>query len=277
MPSTPNPVRNTARLLVIITSSGLVRCALASAMEIDARTVYLIRHAESRYNAGVKGLSLSALVRERDHGLSERGVEQCQELRSKLESRLKVKDADAAAITAADALSSPLRRALQTAYLGLGKQRLVVLPEGREHCAVPVFARDSVGTPRSSIQRELRRELGGADVDVDVSKIECEQWWTVAEPSASIRNRVRGLLLDLHNRAYTQPIVYVGHSRIIRELFRQYGAPHPDFQVRIVENCAVIKLNVAIAPTEGGIDDPVVQDATFLFDTSFRDRYFGEP
>lgn len=277
MSATCRSVQRTARILVIITSSSVARCALGSIMEIEARTVYLIRHAESRYNAGVKGLSISALVRERDHGLSERGFEQCRELRSKLESRLAVKDADAAAIIAADALSSPLRRALQTAYLGLGKQRLVVLPEGREHCAVPVFARDSVGTPRSSIQRELRRELGGADVDVDVSRIDTEQWWTVAEPSASIRNRLRGLLLDLHNRAYAQPIVYVGHSRIIRELFRQYGAPHPDFQMRIVENCAVIKLNIAITPTEGGIDDPVVQDASFLFDTSFRDRYFGEP
>lgn len=239
-----------------------------------ARTVYLIRHAESRYNAGVKSYSLRALLRETDHGLSPRGVEQCRELRQTLEARLAAKDKDAAAIAAAEALASPLRRALQTAHLALGATQLVALPEGREHCAMPVFARDSVGTPRSTIESALRRELGGSpDLIVDVGRIQEEEWWTVGEVSEAIEARLRGLLVALHDRAQARPAVFVGHSRAIREIFRLFGAPHPDFQRRIVENCAVLKLYVALEAA----DAPVVLDASFVFDSNFRDRYIGEP
>lgn len=250
----------------------------------NGRTVYLIRHGESRYNAGVKQRSLLALVGEKDHGLSQRGVEQCLALRARIQERLAVGDEDALAISgAAEALSSPLRRALQTAHLALGSSRLVALADGREHCAFPVLSRDSVGTRRSLLEDELKKEL--PQVSVDVSSIDKEVWWTVAERSQSVQQRLNRLLLDLHQRAEEQPAVFVGHSRAIREIFRQFAPDpdgydeqqrqqHHDFKTRIVENCAVVKLKVGRSHDD---DSPVVLDARFVFDSSFRERYLGEP
>ncbi|KAJ8609839.1 hypothetical protein CTAYLR_008126 [Chrysophaeum taylorii] len=231
------------------------------------RTVYLIRHAESRYNAGAKAYSLAALLRECDHGLSSRGLEQCLALRSSIERWRASRDRDAVAIAKAEPLASPLRRALQTAHLALGASRVVALPDGREPCAAPVFARDSVGTARSLIEAELRREVGSR-VDVDTRAIDLEEWWTVAESTASVDRRLRRLLLDLHARAAAAPCVYVGHSRAIREIFRRFAQEpdYADFHANLVANCAVLKLRVGVAHN----DDPVILGANFLFGTTFQ-------
>jgi len=169
-------------------------------------------------------------------------------------------------------LSSPLKRALATAALVRGCTSLVALPEGREHCVAPLFARDSEGTPRDAIARSLSAELG-SECRVDVSKIAQERWWSVAETSGSVRRRVAALLRELYCRCEHRPAVFVGHSRVLRDMFKEH---HVDSGVRVgdrlVANCAVLR--VCLGPRgdndSDGDDDCAILSAEFLFGTGFK-------
>jgi len=243
------------------------------------RVVYVVRHAESRYNAGVRAWSLRALMQERDHGLTPRGRAQCAALRGTLETAASAGDADAAAMAAAQRLSSPLRRALATAALAIPTADcpngtvITALPDAREQCLAPLFARDSEGTPKSHIadafQAELARaqfseetsSLGAKDEEasvvapptdhecfsLDLDAIEAEEWWEVAESDAAVARRVGSLLVELYRRAERGAPVFVGHSRAIRHMFRAAAsAPgvvvDPAFSAARLANCAVVKV-----------------------------------
>lgn len=240
----------------------------------------MVRHAESRYNAAVRTLSLSAMVGERDHGLSKAGQEQCAALRQRLEAAARQGDEDACAILNAEAwLSSPLKRALATAALVGGTSLLVALPEGREHCFGPLFARDSEGTPRDAIARCLSAELG-AECHVDVSKIADERWWSVAETSGSVRRRVGELLRELYCRCEHRPAVFVGHSRVLRDMFKDFSSSTrfrsscptcPLLGDRLVANCAVLKVCLVVGNNDEEDDCGArILSAEFLFGTGFR-------
>jgi len=149
----------------------------------DLVVLYLVRHAESWYNAAKSAWSLRRLLGEVDHGLSPKGAEQCARLRGAVIEACSRGDPDALAIAGRRAtLASPLTRALLTAHLGLplgaGEEEggleggrggggggrasphvLIALAEAREQCMMPVFARDSVGVPRDQIETRVRAEL----------------------------------------------------------------------------------------------------------------------
>ena len=270
------------------------------------RTVYLIRHAESRYNEAKKAWNLRGLVGERDHSLSSTGVAQCARLRSALQTAAASGDSDAIAILSPKkTLSSPLCRAILTAHLALphsgsASPEIVAIPQAREQCMMPVFARDSVGTPRDAINANVASELSAANDSiemylaanedagsvhhlmkapvVDLSKIEEEAWWRVGETGASTSDRLQELLAFLFNK--TQgiemtghgAIVLVAHSRIIRSLFRMFSN-ESQFSEKLVENCAVIRLALSSRTQLNKADDIAgvhITSAEFLFNSGFR-------
>jgi phosphohistidine phosphatase SixA len=123
--------------------------ALTVAADASGRTVYLIRHAESRYNEAKKEWNLKGLVGERDHPLSDTGIAQCARLHLTLQTAAASGDENAQAIISREkTLSSPLCRAILT---GQAPPHVVAIAQAREHCMMPVFARDSIGTPRDAI------------------------------------------------------------------------------------------------------------------------------
>ena len=160
-----------------------------AALSHDERVVYVVRHAESRYNDAKRRWGLVGLVGETDHGLSTAGVEQCAVLRSAITTAAARGDADGEAIMARGAtLSSPLTRAILTAHLALPLRSnsdssgsggsgggggdsaaeavahaCVALADAREHCLMPLFARDSVGTHREGIGVRVAEELAALD------------------------------------------------------------------------------------------------------------------
>jgi len=278
--------------------------AAAGAME---RTIYLIRHAESRYNEAKKAWNLRGLVGERDHSLSSTGFVQCARLRSALQCAAASGDADAIAILSRKkTLSSPLCRALLTAHFALphsdqASPEIVAISQAREQCMMPVFARDSVGTPRDEINAKVASELSalnhskekystaGEDTAsaphltkapvVDVSKIEEETWWRVGETGESTSNRLQELLEFLYNEAEGSGtsgyggIILVAHSRIIRSLFRLFSN-ESQFSEKLVENCAVIRLALSshteLDNTADGRTSVHIRNAEFLFNSGFR-------
>jgi broad specificity phosphatase PhoE len=150
----------------------------AAAAASGRRTIYLVRHSESRYNDALKSRSLKRLIGERDHGLSEAGYLQCARLSDAVAAAAAAGDADALAIVRRDVTySSPLTRAILTAHLSLPRSgastdntrssrdgrtaghTVVALPDAREQCMVRVFARDSEGTAREHIQANVDAEL----------------------------------------------------------------------------------------------------------------------
>lgn len=209
------------------------------------KTIYIVRHAESRYNDSKKKWSIKGLVGERDHGLSAAGVEQCFELRETLVKAAESGDADAEAIMSRDVTySSPLSRALLTAHLALPRtsqepHTMVALPEAREHCLVPLLARDSEGTPRDAIEANVNAEIAKVAAsasdstravaetpfNVDLSRIHEPQWWIVGEKSSVVKARLAALLRQLYERATSEKecVVLVAHSLMIRTLLLEYG------------------------------------------------------
>uniref|UniRef100_A0A6V2CYU4 Uncharacterized protein n=1 Tax=Ditylum brightwellii TaxID=49249 RepID=A0A6V2CYU4_9STRA len=86
--------------------------------------VYVVRHAESRYNEAKKKHDLVSWIGETDHGLSEKGVRQCINLNSTIRSAAASGCNDAKLILSRElTLSSPFSRAILTAHLALPLNR----------------------------------------------------------------------------------------------------------------------------------------------------------
>mmetsp|Transcript_49264 Transcript_49264/g.130494 ORF Transcript_49264/g.130494 Transcript_49264/m.130494 type:complete len:260 (-) Transcript_49264:250-1029(-) len=255
---------------------------LGSSKDQNVRYVYLVRHAESRYNVGVRNRNVWVMVKEKDHGLSPEGVEQCRQLSERITQAAADGDTHATAILGrSETLSSPLCRAVVTGHLALprtGSRHLVtLLPDGREQCMMAVFARDSEGTPRSKIESRVLEELGELGVtsdtlDLSLEQMPTEKWWVVHEDDASMRARADRLLRDLYSESERKTTIFVGHSRSVRHLFRSFGGEFKasqlgaQFATTAIQNCAVLLVSLA----RGSEDEtPSIVGAEFLFGTTF--------
>ncbi|KAJ1617418.1 histidine phosphatase superfamily, partial [Pavlovales sp. CCMP2436] len=245
----------------------------AAAGPPPTRTVYLVRHAESRWNAAWRRLNVAAMLRETDHGLTVVGVDQAGTLAGVLLAEPIALGSPGAIIT-----SSPLCRALQTAAValcaaGARGSALVVLPDARESGGRLGFGRDSAGTPTDEVERNLAAELRGTGADaaatalrrgeltLDLSRLRHTQhWWLPLETAAEKRARLRRLLDELFRLTAagedgTSPrVVVVSHSYVLRDLLRDHvdeGAPFAASELRAalarrtVPNCAVFALDLA--------------------------------
>jgi len=254
----------------------------------DARTVYIVRHAESRMNVAMETWSLYGMVSERDHGLSAHGVQQCEDLRAKIEQARDLGDADAVAIASRTCtLSSPLCRAVVTGHLALPSVAgpAVVLPDGAERCFVRFFSRDSVGTRRSALAAKVSEELrllGAARPapEVDVSAVSEEKWYVIGESAESASERMKSLLRELFARAAGPgSAVFVGHSCVLRQLFEEncsaeFAATETGsgLKTKHLQNCAVLRVSLARESADGEGGEAVrVVDAAFVFGTGLKD------
>jgi len=253
------------------------------------RTVYIVRHAESRYNAAVKSLSLYKIMRENDHGISLSGVDQCHALATAILNAKESKDTDAIELcNRISTLSSPLCRAIETAILALPRVDgpIKLIPEGREiiHKGFSYVMRDSMGSQRSEIKSNLKRELSikikKSDKNIripelDFSGLEGEVWWTSSETNASFKERIKRLLLQLYEIS-VQPnaTVFIAHSRIIRCLFQECASKKLSetdlgikLQERFIQNCGILRIKLKLLEEK----EIVIEDADFLFGTGFKD------
>jgi len=93
------------------------------------RLVFLVRHAESRWNRAKAELGVLSMLCENDHGLSEKGLAQAQTLRSLLkEARISLDSASSdqqedpwlrRLLKPGVVYASPFTRAIETAVIGL--------------------------------------------------------------------------------------------------------------------------------------------------------------
>lgn len=254
----------------------------------EQRTVYLVRHAESRYNAAVKSLNLYRIINGNDHAITLSGLDQCRELETAILNAKESNDEDAMNICNREiTLSSPLCRSIETAILALPKVDgpVKLIPEGREiiHKGYSYVMRDSVGSQRSEIKSNLKKELSMKKCDhqnipeLDVSDLEGEVWWTLGESNESFKERIKRLLFKLYEiSAQESATVFVGHSRVIRCFFQQCASKKLsetdigiNLQERFIQNCGVLRIKLKVLEEKG----IVIEDADFLFGTGFKDSY----
>ena len=203
------------------------------------RTIYLVRHGESRFNVAIRRINLYHMMRETDHGLSQRGAAQCRALRRAIARAADSADADALALSDARriTLSSPLCRAVLTAHLALPAAEatsISCVPSAREHCMLPWLSRDSEGTLAPRILQHVVSELeslrtGDAPMpsppQLDLSRVGEGSWWKVAEPGAAVTARLGDMLREVAEIADAATdkaaageappkVVLVGHSQV---------------------------------------------------------------
>ena len=160
---------------------------------------------------------------------------------------------------------------------------------------MPMFARDSVGTPRDEISERIASEFrliaGGADaaaaagwsnllqleaVALDVSRMAQQKWWHVGENGRLVLHRLGMLTRMLYQESASggRPVVLVAHSRIIRTLFQlhtsdEHSARLSKFSTNLVSNCAIIRVTLRGAE-EGSGEPPCIVDASLLFGAGFQ-------
>jgi len=219
--------------------------------------VFFVRHAQSRWNKAQEELALLNLVRENDHGLSEEGREQAEELRERIaRARARVEDCHEREarwhrrLLAPNAVfSSPFTRTVCTAAIGLRDllpegRHLVLLREAREQKniggadstgiavgdAIPVRVREDMEQIYQECP-EPNRERALSELDaIEMDWRGCEdEWWgaytgdpadLIDERIAELVERLRETRGDLPGGGGTSYVV--GHSLFFRTLFRTF-------------------------------------------------------
>ena len=205
------------------------------------KTIFFVRHGESKWNAAKRGHNVYKMVREHDHPLNETGYRQALSLQTALRNALAASSAasssngsggnNGAGASAAQLMAgaeaywaSPLTRALQTAIVGLSP----ILSQPGKTLELKLNARekknfgglDSIGRvcgaqcyPRALAElRALDANDGGptaselmdlSRLQVDPTEVE-EEWWNEgAEDSESLTSR-----LDVRRERASNPAVF---------------------------------------------------------------------
>ncbi|KAH8165775.1 hypothetical protein CIB48_g2472 [Xylaria polymorpha] len=175
-------------------------------------TINIVRHAESRHNVEVRGDEI------RDPSLTVKGMDQAKALGNTFPYAYHVQHI----------ISSPMRRAVQTALLAFGPlvkhcdMKVVLIPELQESSARP----SDIGSP----PQELREEFGEV-IDTEF----LADGWFLKDASASyggrdqkkVAERARQARLYIRSIAKTlrddDHILVVAHSGFVKHLIQ--GAP----------------------------------------------------
>ena len=254
-------------------------CAPAKASG-TTKTVFFIRHGESRWNSAQRNKNVLQLVARRDHPLTATGYAQVIALAAAVgaasgagaplstEQTSAVSNLPAlAAIGEAQVVwASPLTRALQTALVGLaplltrdGGPQLLLKPVVRER--KKLFGKDTLGVARGvacgeRALGELRR-LGMTDADADAvrgvlarsdASETSARWWTrTRERRVDVERRADALLAALKASPH-ETIVVVGHSLLLRVVFQRCqcaAPPAASLQTSKLPNCGVACCTIA--------------------------------
>lgn len=259
-----------------------------------SRTLFVIRHAESRWNSG----NVVAKLAQIDHGLTPRGVAQARALSSAMrDARRPRADLEASFLAASSFVASPMKRAVQTALLSLSAHPriadagLTLLPVLREvrgtlgsrdccttsrgACIKDTALADLLATSSSSDQDSQQATSGDSEasntaassIDVDATRAS-DVWWSRSpESNGDARKRIGDFLLDL-NCMEQRTCIAVTHSNFLRHLFRAHCSREHcrSFRTRKVANCAVVAIALDFSQPQGSL----IEDAQFIFGSGFR-------
>ncbi|CAE7852190.1 unnamed protein product [Symbiodinium sp. KB8] len=262
--------------------------------------VFFVRHGQSRWNAAQANLSPLGMVWENDHGLSEDGRLEAEELRQKLmDAKARVMNPQATWMTRIfdpDVIcSSPFTRCLETACIAfkdfIPKSGLEIFREAREHKKLGGF--DSTGVAcGKDIPERVRAELEAVyqaspdserteavlkefdTIHIDTSTVE-DEWWggMLGESYADIDENQQALMRRLRSMRGSvagggAATVLVGHSYCIRSIFDAYlpSSATPDassLRSKALPCCGVV--GARIVWTDAGL--PVIREAVPLLAT----------
>lgn len=255
------------------------------------KTVYLVRHGESVWNAAQADKNVVAMLSEVDHPLNETGRRQAEGLAA----HLVAGGGDAAEVMKAQlVVCSPLTRAIQTCLVALGPllasgaHRVQLNPNAREKRnfggkdSSGKHIGEAISVAMEQAMRELFPEAEAKAEELLRPRLDLElvqtQWWLGSKEDGShVVERTAELLSQLRY-CEAQSIVLVGHSHYFRELFRQFMPdavamsaaqnPYGDaLRQKKLSNCgiAAVEMDWAAEP-----DRPVAK-VRLLFDTALVD------
>ena len=189
-----------------------------------------------------------------DHGLTKLGVTQCAELQRHVAATPRT-EAERAFLAAQKVFSSPSRRTVQTALLGLKghpaltEGSVVLRADLRE--VRTAHGRDNIA--RASGVAIRTQAVAGLEKDeypaVDADGVHHKWWASAAENEATVRRRVDRELAQLCLRS-DAALIFNSHSKFIRCMFR---AELPDcaFARGKIANCGVVAVDVSIDKPPG--------------------------
>eukprot|EP00397_Hematodinium_sp_SG-2012_P010649 GEMP01010770.1.p1 GENE.GEMP01010770.1~~GEMP01010770.1.p1 ORF type:complete len:572 (+),score=116.17 GEMP01010770.1:398-2113(+) len=182
------------------------------------KKVYIIRHAESRWNEAQCNNWWDKALSEIDHGVSTTGVEQSLALREAL--------SKVVPNNSLIALVSPHRRTMQTALIATRTLRIHLDPRMREFTSGPDGHANTVGQQIFNRAEEELHKMGVKKISnaiIDDSAVQ-ESWWSHRfETTKKVDMRIKDFLRDLQYLPEEQ-IIIVGHSRWFKRMFNiMYG------------------------------------------------------
>jgi broad specificity phosphatase PhoE len=247
------------------------------------KKVFLVRHGESLWNKAQKEKKVSQLLEQVDHPLSDRGIQQCHQLASRIDARKDIvqhlKTNEAELMNAQICLSSPLTRAIQTALVGLHPilkhlSHLRLCANAREKHNLGGF--DTTGTAKGEAEIVHRvhsalREGGAQDADIDrylaipLDSTEADnRWWNDSRESQSaVKERLQEFIGQMRF-CREERIIVVGHSHFFRALIKQglsssaiiEGATRHDVQNKKLMNCGIAAITLDFRK---GADQPITE------------------
>lgn len=232
------------------------RAKPAPQRQAGERYVFFVRHAESRWNAaqaaGVTGLY--DMFCEGDHGLSEKGRVQAEELnRSFIEARNVISNSKRSSwssiwlqrlIQAETILSSPYVRAIETAVIGLQdirsiNRKVIVTRDAREMRSSMLAVDCSSSAVGDQIKTRLSEDLEwiyaqagkneqgkaltmGLSEQLDISDVQEEWCPALAESVVDLDSRHAALLQRIESCSEGSSCIVVGHSYYFKRFFATY-------------------------------------------------------
>lgn len=284
----------------------LVYCGLRPVENIK-KTIFLIRHGESKWNISQSEKNLKGMVQQYDHELTETGLQQAISFQQRWKSTSTSSDErvieDYQLFVRAKAIySSPLTRATQTAVLTCEGHDAFQPPDGkltllsslREVKNFGSF--DSVGRYSgdkisSHVREMLHRDLGEEKClevvrPVIDSNDAQEEWWTALEIQES-KGDVNLRLKELWNylryssgekQEDASAVILVGHSHFFRQMMREYLSAEyrekepewtTDLDEKKLDNAACLRITVVWTYSEETLElpAPVIESAKLVFDS----------
>lgn len=259
---------------------------------------YVIRHGESVWNESQSGKNIKGMVKQYDHELTMKGIEQAQAFNEKWNSYKTSKSSEntkelKAFLSASAIFASPLTRATQTALLtcqghpALRNSPLLLLRNLREIKNFGSF--DTVGEHmgadiEKNVFSKLSRDLGELAIpdlfDVEINPYDAmDTWWT---PLQEKENKERVQLRFTHLWSFlrfgtsAETAILVGHSHFFRHMLREHISPEfrrrePGWTHELdtckLENAACLRVVVEWDTTLNPMAHPVIQNAELVFGT----------
>jgi broad specificity phosphatase PhoE len=207
----------------------------------SSKTIFFVRHGESKWNQAQESMNLVNMLKEYDHGLSGDGMLQAADLARAIAEHIDEPDT-IELLSATTIFCSPLTRAIQTALIGLQRhpclqaKGLALVKDAREIKKIGGF--DTVGVEygvekiKQRVAKEMQTLYSDEREEERLMSVAFDggdavnEWWTPpdhADHKHSISSRIHDLLTKMQF-ATDDTMVVTGHSLLWRELFKACGA-----------------------------------------------------